>query len=42
VVPGRLLSASGLCRDHIRIAFTQPAGQLRAAADGPAEAWQNL
>ena len=42
VVPGRLLSASGLSRDYIRIAFTQPPGQLREAAAALATAWDSL
>jgi DNA-binding transcriptional MocR family regulator len=39
VVPGRLLSASGLSRDHLRIAFTQPPDLLREAAAALATAW---
>jgi DNA-binding transcriptional MocR family regulator len=42
VVPGRLLSASGLSRDYIRIAFTQPPDQLREAAAALAAAWDSL
>jgi DNA-binding transcriptional MocR family regulator len=42
VVPGRLLSASGLSRDYLRIAYNQPPDQLRAAAVALAAAWENL
>ncbi len=40
VIPGRLLSAADAGRDWVRIAYTQPPAQLRAAVPLLAEAWR--
>lgn len=42
VVPGRLLSATHRRRDRIRIAFSGPAEQLRAAVPLLSQAWRSV
>ncbi len=42
VIPGRLLSAADAGRDWVRLAYTQPPGQLRAAVPLLAQAWQSI
>jgi DNA-binding transcriptional MocR family regulator len=41
IVPGRLLSATGLSRSFVRMAFTLPPGQLEVAAASLADAWES-
>jgi DNA-binding transcriptional MocR family regulator len=42
VVPGHLLSATNVTHSAVRIAYTQPPEQLRAAAPALARAWKAL
>jgi DNA-binding transcriptional MocR family regulator len=41
IVPGRLLSATGLSRSFVRLAFTPPPEQLKVAVAGLAAAWES-
>jgi DNA-binding transcriptional MocR family regulator len=41
IVPGRLLSVTGLSRSFVRLAFTPPPEQLKVAVEGLAAAWES-